>query len=607
MKTSPAMKIVILLRKLKPSEEQYLLDRQTELEVYYDRDYPPKNEQLKLMAEQLDRSIKDLNEQHIQRIIEFGHLKPSSKESISEILKQLSSSDWYYLRFSLFHRSRNLFCAFDQINALIKLYPAADFEVYSSENKLSELVGQKVKVVNNPKKQSKSFPYEYAFKYAMLFILRSMAGGFKQLFSKLKADKMIIANLYMDQEVFDLKNGKLKIGDPHIQGLIDATINDEDFCYLTQLRPPSFESNHKLSLSSYFKSRVYDEKSLYFESYLLEAIFSASLHKRLKGVEDKFEKLIRLRENHKQENEFRVLLELLTDLKNTLKLAVWRETAAKLMFNDYPIQKIIAIDEHSLQNRSILKSAEEKQIKSYAIQHGAISLGNIAYRFTAEDAQYDPFPTLTFIRGEHTFNQLTKNHYPENRLSIVGHPRTDVIPLLKAKKKGEPFILYATQPMPPADQALKEKQLSDFLSLCRQFPDRKFIIKAHPNESELTYYQKLAASGQYQNLSYSNDNLYQLLANCQILITYYSTVGLEAIYFDKPLVCLDYRDLDLQAYAASGVCHQVHNETELKSTVKLILEGKLSIEEEKKTRFIRERAYRIDGKVTQRILEEIQR
>ncbi|MAY83255.1 MAG: hypothetical protein CMP59_03900 [Flavobacteriales bacterium] len=589
-------------------EEQHLLNRKVDEILLMEDGFMPHKEALKAKSKLLKQSDSDLSERHIQRIIEFGHKPLIKGKSIAERLRNSEGSDWYYLRFSLFHRSRNQLISADEINEVLDTLDSdAKITLYHTNGIDSRLLKREVNQQTNPPQSKKSLPLDFIFNYLLLFFYRSIFGKRARSKSVRTAKKLIIANPYLEQEIIELGSGKLKMGDPHLQNVIDMSIANEDIIFLTQLRPPSLEANHQLKLRSYFRSRAYDRRSIYLEPYLLESFFSNDFKKVKREIRSLFSDLEDNIKDEKLSSEDAFLLESFCRLRKTLWLAKWREVAASRMFSKLNLESLLAIDEHSLQNRSILIPARKKQIKTYALQHGAISRANVAYRFTAADKEYKPWPDLSFIRGNHTKIQLEANCYPSSAVEVVGHLRTDVIPELKATAKGKSKIVYATQPMPPADRELKRRQLVDFLSLVKAFPDEEFVIKPHPNESEIADYYDLTTDPDYQNLSIYEGNLYHLLASCSFLITYYSTVGLEAIYFDKEVICLDYEKRDYQGYHAAEVAHRALNGGELIQLSRDILQGNLKSDQLKKNSFIEARAFRIDGKATERVMQFLSR
>jgi hypothetical protein len=599
-----AEQIILLGRKLSKAEELHLQEKLPDRLLLIDPSYLPNKKALSTISEVVEKVDTDLSERHLQRTIEFGHKKIINGKSIAERLTEDGSSDWYYLRFSLFQRSRAKMIIAEEVNAVLdRIDSKAHITLYHSLPIPKGLLNRKIDQQAEASKAKKALPLDFLFNYAFLFLYRALFGNWGKTKLINSAKKMIIANPYLEQELIELGSGKLKIGDPHLQNLIDLSLKEKDFIYLTQLRPPSLEANHQLKISSYFRKRPYDPKSFYFEPYLLKTYFSKGLKQAHQKIKSFIGELEQLRGELNAEDAY--LLNVLIGMKRTLFLAKWRELAAERLWERTAVKKVLTIDEHSLQNRSILVSAKQKKVQTYALQHGAISRANIAYRFIDSDVPFSPWPDLTFIRGEHTRIQLEQNQYPSSKLELVGHLRTDIIPYLKARSKGSSTVIYATQPMPPADHDLKRRQLIDFLKLVKRNPNDEFLIKPHPNESELNEYYSLESDPKYPNLKVANGNLYLLLAECEVLITYYSTVGLEAIYFDKEVICLDYEKRDYQGYHTAEVAHRALNGDELIDIYQDIRSGELSTDPEKKKNFIAARAYKIDGKASERVMQRL--
>jgi chromosome condensin MukBEF complex kleisin-like MukF subunit len=89
------------------------------------------------------------------------------------------------------------------------------------------------------------------------------------------------------------------------------------------------------------------------------------------------------------------------------------------------------------------------------------------------------------------------------------------------------------------------------------------------------------------------------------VITCFSTVGSEAVYFHKPLVILDHLRQDIQNYHRNGVALQALNAEELKDLIDEILKGKININQNAYEEFINNYAYKIDGNVGRRCVEFI--
>jgi len=97
--------------------------------------------------------------------------------------------------------------------------------------------------------------------------------------------------------------------------------------------------------------------------------------------------------------------------------------------------------------------------------------------------------------------------------------------------------------------------------------------------------------------------LYLLISLSDIMITCFSTVGAETVYFNKPLIILDHLKQDIQGYAREGIALQTSNSKELKNNIEKILTDEISINKTAYQNYIEKYAYKIDGKVADRIIE----
>jgi len=133
------------------------------------------------------------------------------------------------------------------------------------------------------------------------------------------------------------------------------------------------------------------------------------------------------------------------------------------------------------------------------------------------------------------------------------------------------------------------------------------VVKLHPAEkNDFEYYHTIAKQTGCSNYQIVLDvDLYLLLSKTKILITCFSTVGSEAIYFNKPVISLDHLNEDLLNYHKEGIAFKAINGEELKDCINNILNGNLKVDLNAHQRFIEKYAYKIDGKVADRIIEKI--
>jgi glycosyltransferase involved in cell wall biosynthesis len=136
--------------------------------------------------------------------------------------------------------------------------------------------------------------------------------------------------------------------------------------------------------------------------------------------------------------------------------------------------------------------------------------------------------------------------------------------------------------------------------------DSLFVIKVHPRE-EIEPYEKIAESYHDSQIHVVRDiDLYALLHNCQLLITQFSTTGLEAMMFDKPVVIINlFGKPERIPYVTSGAVLGVYHYQDIEPAINKALfdEETRSRLKERRDGFVYNYAYKTDGKSSQRIVE----
>ena len=167
------------------------------------------------------------------------------------------------------------------------------------------------------------------------------------------------------------------------------------------------------------------------------------------------------------------------------------------------------------------------------------------------------------------------------------------------------IVVFASQLQ--QDPLLRERAAKDVFIMAAEMPETHLVIKLHPGEAnDVPYYQGIAASVKCTNYRVVNEmDLYELIASCQLLITCFSTVGTETIYFGKPLIILDHLKADLQGYIGDKVAFAAYNSADLVRIATEILQGRLTPDMVAYSSYIYEHSYKIDGNASQRIIDLI--
>lgn len=183
--------------------------------------------------------------------------------------------------------------------------------------------------------------------------------------------------------------------------------------------------------------------------------------------------------------------------------------------------------------------------------------------------------------------RLIKAGRNSDEIVVTGNPIFDRLSEYQGKSdyfrkkkdwgKDVKVILWASQPEPEkhpfADKngnpKLPREIDEKLLDILTRHPDWYLVIRPHPSES--LSYKDLP---QNTVISQSSESLYELLVAVDVVITMSSTVGLEAVLLEKPLVSLDLSIFTADApYSKMGIAKGVDNLDRLEETLEAVLAG----------------------------------
>jgi len=373
---------------------------------------------------------------------------------------------------------------------------------------------------------------------------------------------------------------------------------------------PRGKSDYSFSWSQ-FQSHWNHHPKIFVEGLLISGLLKSSVRKSTQSAQQ----IIRLAYPKVLELELstvhRMTLEVFHSLDKSSGFFLYRYFAARNFFDRSGIKAVIAADENSPLTKSILDAAKFCGIKVIGLQHGTMHDLHPAYLYTVNDRKNRVMPDLTLTWGKYWEEFLIrKGNYPSDSVISVGQIRTDIIPVLltaEKQKMAKPtdLIVFASQPQ--RDPELRYQAAFDVFKAASKLPKSRLIVKLHPREfADSEYYSAIAKAAECTNYVLdATSDLYQLIASCDVLITCFSTVGTETVYFHKPLVILDHLKQDIMGYAAEGVAFHATDAESLTSILSGIFSGTLKIDRERYNAFIQKYAYRIDGKVAERCIEAI--
>ena len=138
-------------------------------------------------------------------------------------------------------------------------------------------------------------------------------------------------------------------------------------------------------------------------------------------------------------------------------------------------------------------------------------------------------------------------------------------------------------------------------------PDVRLVVRPHPSDRAMSFAHLLQERGSVAAVT-REVNLYHLLANCDLLVTETSTVGLEAMLFDKPVLVVNLRGRpDLVPYVERGAALGVYDPCDLEPALVAALSDEATRERLRAGReaFLTYYLDRLDGHSAERVVELI--
>ena len=277
------------------------------------------------------------------------------------------------------------------------------------------------------------------------------------------------------------------------------------------------------------------------------------------------------------------------------------------------IKSVLLRNDVKEQERTIILSLRLHKIPSLIMQHGILAESNGHNELLADK----------FIAwGKASADWYSKFGNSKDKFFIAGNPRFDTLKDWKPKlsrdvlygKLGRDLnkktILFATQQVNKFSSFWTDDlfwvMADELLKCIKGRPGIQLIIKCDPYEDVLPYNRIAAYYPDAQVTTIRNFDIYTLIYNSDLVVTLDSTVGLEAMLFDKPLITFNLTTReDRVPYAQKGAAVAVYKDDALGDAIERVLNDKnltLQLKEGRK-KFIFEYAHNTEEKARERLLE----
>lgn len=309
-------------------------------------------------------------------------------------------------------------------------------------------------------------------------------------------------------------------------------------------------------------------------------------------------------------------------LNNRFRMLRRLSHGTKTLVHSLHPSAVVLMDDVSPPMRTIATACKMFRTPTLVIQHGAMSGGGAGFGVMPIVADKQA------VWGEQCREwHLTRGMRPESQV-VTGSPKFDkLIANLNSWKDSRilrelgvdetrGFVLIATDWYGATDSCHypedHHKFLVDTLSALKSLPSKQTVVKLPPGESPemISVVSTVARNLGMDSVVITRSHLWNLLSACDLVITMTSTVGLEAMFFEKPVITiLDSRLERYNPYRHSGAVVELidSNSLEISSAIRRCLTDEnlrreLSVS---RRRFLHEYANFPDGRAGERIAETL--
>ncbi len=592
------MNAVIVDRPLSEGEHQEVLQLLSDAVLYTFNPAVPSINNYKATVLQPSPVVKDEIDERVQQYLLAFPLQEVNGKPLVDYFTHHNFHLWYYHRFRIYYHIKDLFYTEQLLQEITEKHEQVSWYTVPSNGVNMIQVPAKVNMFMRSSTVRKS--KAPLIKYFLAVGWRS----FMELFrSPAKQPPHFILNNALHEQPL-LNKHTLSPGkdNPFLGYMLEEL--DDSFAVVDELPVPG--TVHAASSVSFWRLWHYPfkRKTIYSEGILVRGWLNGALKKEHRQIMEQFKEAY---EVEVKDPITQVILAQLKQLHRSSGLYLLKYLAYRKYFSAGTFKTITAVGENNAFTKTILDAAKAEGMKAIGIQHGAMHKANMNYNFSPADMAYHPVPDLMLVWGEYWKQALLKfGHYPEQSIVTTGQIRSDVIQNLTrtaTTTQGRFKLMFASQPF--RDDRERIKAAKDVFEAVKDLPEVHLLLKPHPQEMEDEFFHNIACEVGCTNYTIERSDLYLLLSQCDALITCYSTVGAEVVYFRKPLLTLDYNKSDLQGYVAEGVAFLTSGAAEIRETVVNLQEGTAKINADAYEKFIHKYAHKVDGKTSERVIQSI--
>ncbi len=252
----------------------------------------------------------------------------------------------------------------------------------------------------------------------------------------------------------------------------------------------------------------------------------------------------------------------------------------------------ILVDEDVCEfNRTLVTAAGTRGVPSVVIQHGA--------PYDLQPTGLSPVSARKIAAwGAYSEECFRRWGVPAEKIALTGAPRYDRIDRGDEQAAREkvaaaagwdekcPLIVYACDPYHregredyagiPSSKQEEEEHMLCFMEGIASYPDCFGVLKQHPKDNDAQWIHTLMQghAAQKRLSVLRHFPTLELLLACDVLVTAYSTVAMEAMLLDKPVITVNLTGQpDLQPHAELGAALPVLRREDMAGVLREVLDN----------------------------------
>ena len=331
-----------------------------------------------------------------------------------------------------------------------------------------------------------------------------------------------------------------------------------------------------------------------------------------------------------------------SNLKKKLPIC---NTEIKELLNNYKPDMIVLGHDTMILHKIFIDEAHKNNIPTLLVQEGTIATSydlNFSWTYSGRlrtslnllgrKIRNRIFPATNQVKyghggatkiavwGNYTKNLLIAENVDASKIVVTGSPRYDRFCNLNINKKNimqklgllqhKSTVLYIDQRL-IQNRIFSEKETyeytRDIFKAVLQLPETQLVVKLREGPGKdvsLKLTNRIIKDIKRNNEIVVTDKyLYELLIIADVVIIFYSTVGMEAILLDKPVVSVNFSGFEPYPYVKSGAVLGCYTPEDIRPTIKRALYNQSTkhLLAEKRKNFIYNHLYKRDGKTSKRI------